>query len=556
MHLQYKMQGNAELGSLPEGINLLKCGNTGDTYVVNELLNFYQRKLRILGKSVAVNLAHHIFEVDDFVYAVKVLADLWEWKKLSPSTSNDYVIRNLQGRRRIGACRTKAANDIINFFEAEDANLNIRFLTLECEKIPSPIHESEAMKDVYVLLHKSQADYNCVMEHNNVRDDRISAHEDMLETLRKEMKEGFKAVSDIIKDSMPSKVSRQTEELSVSLQNNAVNTELSPPVVIGHIASVEEDVSINENRDLEENKNANETEECQVEEDELEEGELRESSNDEIKSPNDAIVQQISQYRHMHQMNQQQQQQLQRHQQRQRQHQQQQQEYRTPPNDMSWNDILRASRPGHLKTQIPPRGQTPPPREQNTQRTLQNTGNSTISGSSQQNTPFLKKKQRRNIILDEDDGSIPFSATKDLFKYEMFVTSISRDSKVEDIKSHLITKLGTDDISIKPMSKYTASYLSFGVFCRSEKKDLDLKMPGLWPKGTRIYKWNSKAGDTRITNRVHSSQSQERSRGSNGGRGSYYRQDYHGNDVQRNDYKDNYRYRYPDQQRLNNQYNG
>ena len=74
------MTGNTDLGPPPEGISFLKCDTTGDIYVVNEVLNFYQRKLRIMEKTVAVNLAHHIFDITDLSYAVKVLADLWEWK--------------------------------------------------------------------------------------------------------------------------------------------------------------------------------------------------------------------------------------------------------------------------------------------------------------------------------------------------------------------------------------------------------------------------------------------------------------------------------------------
>ena len=202
------------------------------------------------------------------------------------------------------ACKTTIATDIINFFNAEDVNLNIRFLTYECEKIPSPVHESEAMKDVYVLLHKSQADYNHVVERINVSDNRILTHEDMLESLRKEMKEGFKAVSDLIKDSMPVKVSRQAEDISVPLQENADPSEMSPPLVSEHITSVEEDVNLNESPDLVETKDAKETEDHLGVEDELEEGEIRDSPINENNATNVAIAQQLSKYRLMHQQNQ------------------------------------------------------------------------------------------------------------------------------------------------------------------------------------------------------------------------------------------------------------
>ena len=72
------MTGNTELGPPPEGITFLKCDTTGDIYVVNEVLNFYQRKLRVLGKTVAVNLAHHIFDITVLAHAVKVLVELWD----------------------------------------------------------------------------------------------------------------------------------------------------------------------------------------------------------------------------------------------------------------------------------------------------------------------------------------------------------------------------------------------------------------------------------------------------------------------------------------------
>ena len=422
------------------------------------------------------------------------------------------------------------------------------------------------MKDVYVLLHKSQADYNYVVERSNVSDERISTHEDMLKSLSKEMKEGFKAVSDLIKDSMQIKVSRQTEEISVPLQNNEAPSEMSPPLVSEHITFVEEEVNLNESPDLVETKDAKEMEEHLGEEDVLEEGEIRDSPINGNNATNVAIGQQISEYRRMHQVKQtqqQQQQQPQHHQgQRQpsleqRQIQQQQQQNPLPmPEDMAWSEFMQRSRPRPPNTHIPPQGQTRTPQDHTPQSPHQNGGNYSISGGGHPNSPFLKKKQKKNIILDGDDGSIPFSAIRDLYKYELFVTSIDRDAKVENIKSHLIKKLGTNDISIKPMSKSTASYLSFGVFCRSESKDLNFKMPGLWPNGTRIYKWNTKGGDTRVNNRVHSSQDQARSRSHNGVRSAHYNQVYHGNEVRRNDYKDNYRYRYPDQQRLHDQHNG
>ena len=172
----------------------------------------------------------------------------------------------------------------------------------------------------------------------------------------------------------------------------------------------------------------------------------------------------------------------------------------------------------------------------------------------QQTSQFLKRKQKKNIILDEGDGNIPFSATRDFYKYELFVTNLSSDSRIEAIKSHLVRKLCTDDIFIKPMSKSSAPYLSLGVFCRSERKDLDFWMPGLWPKNTMIYKWNSKGGETRVSNHGGSYQGHSRPRGAPGSRISNQYQGYQENDGRRSNTATRYRHRTSDQQRLHDQH--
>ena len=160
------------------------------------------------------------------------------------------------------------------------------------------------------------------------------------------------------------------------------------------------------------------------------------------------------------------------------------------------------------------------------------------------NIPFLIKKQKRNVILDDGNEDIPFSAAKDIFKYEAFVTNIEKGTNLSDIKSHAARKLQTSEIFLKPMSKPGASYISFGFFCRSEKNDLNLKMRGLWPKYTRIYKWNSKARDTEASSRVTSSDIRRRSGDNQGSR--YNTSQYNATD----------RYRLPrnDQRRLHSQH--
>ena len=181
----------------------------GELFVINEVLNFYQRKLSVLNKAAAYNLAHNQFEQKELEQAKEIIKKLWVWKKLSPSSSNDYIIKNLDARRLNHGNKKNVkltlVKDIINFFEVEDRNLNVRFLTLKCEKIPSRVHESAAMQDVYVLLHKSQEDYNTVIDGLNDRDDTISSQGRTMESLKKdvntvreEMKKGFLALSNLL----------------------------------------------------------------------------------------------------------------------------------------------------------------------------------------------------------------------------------------------------------------------------------------------------------------------------------------------------------------------
>ena len=84
---------NVELGPLPEGINILRNDRSGELFVINEVLNFYQRKLFVFDKAAALNLAHNQFEQKDLEQAKELLKKLWEWKKLSPSTNNHYIVK-------------------------------------------------------------------------------------------------------------------------------------------------------------------------------------------------------------------------------------------------------------------------------------------------------------------------------------------------------------------------------------------------------------------------------------------------------------------------------
>ena len=80
------MAAHMTLDPLPEGIDFLKGGD-GKIFVINEILNFYQCKLKVLKKSEALALAH-VFEEKKMAKAKEVLLKLWNWRKLTPSTQN------------------------------------------------------------------------------------------------------------------------------------------------------------------------------------------------------------------------------------------------------------------------------------------------------------------------------------------------------------------------------------------------------------------------------------------------------------------------------------
>ena len=140
---------NPDISSLPEGITCLE--SDGKFYVISEVLNYYQRKLSNLTIDAVKGLAHHLFELEALREAKRLLLTLWKWKKCKPSSDNNYIIKGLEDKRKGRGSKTNTAMDIIKFLQVEDANLGILFLTLKCELIPSKVHESEAMKDIYVL---------------------------------------------------------------------------------------------------------------------------------------------------------------------------------------------------------------------------------------------------------------------------------------------------------------------------------------------------------------------------------------------------------------------
>ena len=120
--------------------------------------------------------------------------------------------------------------------------------------------------------------------------------------------------------------------------------------------------------------------------------------------------------------------------------------------------------------------------------------------------PYLFRRDKRNIVEYDGDVNIPFSAIR-INEYKVFVTNISPTADLEAIRKHVVSTLHAN-VALKLLSKPGASVLSFGLHCTSESDKLDLKMPGLWPNGTRIHKWRSNTRNRRFGNQSQAPKSQ------------------------------------------------
>ena len=169
----------------------------------------------------------------------------------------------------------------------------------------------------------------------------------------------------------------------------------------------------------------------------------------------------------------------------------------------------------------------------------------------------MRNSNRHNLVLDEGNNNIPFSAVKEIYKYELFVTNLSLHTDLNVIKSHLRDVLNTEVI-LKPFRKEGAICLSLGLFFSSEFNNLDMKMPGIWPKGTAIYKWD--ANRSTYHGNQHNNRTGRNQQGSvsaqGNGNGSSVTPRQNSSQYQNNQRPNNggFRYKYPDQQRLHDQY--
>ena len=182
----------------PQGVDILKSETNGEIYVINDVLSYYQRKLRVLGIAEAKVLAHYLFEPKKVNEAREVLHAIYTWRGLEPTSTNAKVVNNIIAARSFRNGNYRLVIDILEFLQMEDCNLNVTFLTLCCEDIPSKVTEEESMKEVHILLEKNEYNYNKVMDSLEAKQQAFDNQARLLDTVRHEMSLGFKAITEMI----------------------------------------------------------------------------------------------------------------------------------------------------------------------------------------------------------------------------------------------------------------------------------------------------------------------------------------------------------------------
>ena len=158
------------------------------------------------------------------------------------------------------------------------------------------------------------------------------------------------------------------------------------------------------------------------------------------------------------------------------------------------NEPVNPSRPG------PPRAPPVPNEPNDTVNPLRPGSSNQPSAHGQRNqghttnltnkkyTEFLIKKNKRAYIQDEGEEDIPFSAIQETFRFKAFISKLSPNDDIGLINRHINRKLGVN-ANLKVVSKTGAPALSIILDCTTNTDSLNLRMPGLWPKGTCLVKW-------------------------------------------------------------------
>ena len=182
------MAGQPTNNAAPEGVDILRSDKDGRIFVINEVLNYYQRKLNVLGFTDAKMLAHHVFNHEKVFEARKALNSLWLWLDLEPIPAHAKVVKNIAARRnRSSKSNYRLVMDILEFLQVEDCRMNVTFLTLQCEDIPSQVTEQEAIKDMLVLLEKNDYKYDRVIMALEEKQTTFDMQANLLQTVKREI---------------------------------------------------------------------------------------------------------------------------------------------------------------------------------------------------------------------------------------------------------------------------------------------------------------------------------------------------------------------------------
>ena len=120
----------------PEGVEILRSDSNGEIFIVNTVLNYYQRKLRVLGIEDAKISAHHLFSPEKVNEARKVLEALWVWRGLEPQPNKLHVYKNIMDCRKLRGGNYRMVTDILDFLQLEDPRMNVTFIlaSSSCKK--------------------------------------------------------------------------------------------------------------------------------------------------------------------------------------------------------------------------------------------------------------------------------------------------------------------------------------------------------------------------------------------------------------------------------------
>ena len=600
------MAGVENNNPLPQGVSILKCANDDKTYVVNEILNFYQRKMRVLGAGAVKKYSHHIFDHEKLYEARRILQELWTWRNLEPIPNHAAEVKKLMEPRQSRRINVRLALDIIEFLEKEGPRLDVCFLTMHCEEIPSKVHERDVLQNVYTLLEKSEFEYTEIIDIIQEKQTAINANTRMLEEIRADMTAGFSGIAEMLQNMQSpnmnsvERISSTVEEISdrvqaINLNEVSVNEILNLPAEVGNLgpvgSAVDEAAAVMPAATAAAAVTPMPSAAAAVTPTSAvaaagtpvaalnllsgvlhDVSHISDISDDELEITDDNSEYDSAVYMSYANM------------------------FIAGQAPTDSNDVVNHLRTeltrapiipndpvNPLRTELPrapiipidpvnplrtgmPRASTgtnvpndtvnqlrPGSSNQPSARGQSNQGH-TANLQNKKYTEFLIKKNKRAYIRDEGGEDIPFSAIQETFRFKAFISKISPNEDIGLINSHINRKLGVN-ANLKVVSQPGAPALSIILDCTTNTDSLNLRMPGLWPKGTCIVKWRPPPSFNHNPRQAANGTGQASGQNQHGRYGRQYNVNSNRSSTPQNvDVGSNYVHRYPDQQRLNQQW--